>query len=113
MKRFLIFFILAFIFFKFTTQVAGQATPTPPIICGCPKVLETNIYTNTSRSDGGGKCVSDLATFQQDPTKNHLWIEDQEITDQGKADERARQFIFWVFKTGTIDYHPTLIKSGI
>src|SRR3989338_7671469 len=110
MKRLLVFFILAFIFFKFTTQVAGQVTPTPPIICGCPKVFETNIYTNTSRSDGGGKCVSDLATFQQDPTKNHLWIEDQEITDQGKADERARQFLFWVFKTGTIDYHPTLIK---
>ena len=51
-----------------------------------------------------------MQTFQQDPAKNHLWVEDPEITAQGKADERARQFLFWVFNTGTVDTHPALIK---
>src|SRR3989344_4593039 len=110
MKRFAVHFLIAFIFFKFASQINAQVTPTPPIICGCPEALDKNIYQNSSRADGGGSCVSDLDAFQQNPARNHLWVEDPDVTEQGKADERSRQFLFWVFKTGTIDYHPTLIK---
>lgn len=111
MKRFFFLLIaITFVFLKLASSVWAQATPTPPIVCGCPEVLNSNIYSNSTRADGGGRCVSDLQTFQQDPTKNHLWVEDPEITTQGKADERARQFLFWVFRTGTIDAHPTLIN---
>ena len=115
MKRLLIFFIVSIVlFFKFIPPAVAQSpTPFPtaqPIICGCPDVLQNSIYSSTTREDGSGRCVYDMQTFQQDPAKNHLWVEDPEITAQGKADERARQFLFWVFNTGTVDTHPALIK---
>ena len=34
--------------------------------------------------------------LKSDPAKYHIWIEDPAVTDQGKADDRARQFIYWV-----------------
>jgi len=103
------FFLIGIVFLKLGVSVTAQ-TPTPPIICGCPAALNSNIYTNSNRPDGGGACVSDMVSFQQNPTKNHLWVEDPEITAQGKADERARQFLFWVFRSGTIDNDASLIR---
>jgi len=110
MKRLFAGFILVVIILSKFAGSSYAQFPTPPIICGCPEALNSNIYQNSSREDGGGQCASDLVSFQQDPARNHLWVEDPEVTEQGKADERSRQFLFWVFKTGTIDYHPTLIK---
>jgi len=109
MKRLVACIFIVVVFLKLTGQSLAQS-PTPPIICGCPAALNTNIYSNSSRPDGGGSCVSDLQTFQQNPTKNHLWVEDPEITAQGKSDERSRQFLFWVFRSGTIDNDSALIK---
>ena len=48
--------------------------------------------------------------FKSDPAKYHLWIEDGEITTQGKSNERARQFIYWVTSHAAIDNHPVLTK---
>lgn len=90
---------------KQQTQTA-QTTDLPPIICGCPTEL-TKVYTDKQT---GEKCVADLDTFKQDPTLNHLWVEDAQITAQGKADERSRQFIYWVLTHGAIDHHPILTK---
>ncbi|MDO8610629.1 MAG: hypothetical protein Q7R95_08845, partial [bacterium] len=78
----------------------------PPIICGCPSDL-TTIYTEIG---SGERCVTDYETFKQDPAGNHIWVEDPEITSQGKADERARQFIYWTVTHSAIDNHPTLMK---
>lgn len=110
MKRFFaVIIFIAVIFAKFAGPALAQS-PTPPIPCGCPAALNSNIYTSTNRPDGGGQCVTDMATFEQNPTKNHFWIEDPEITAQGKADERARQFLFWVFRSGTVDNDLALLR---
>ncbi|MEI6532421.1 MAG: hypothetical protein WCO06_01135 [Candidatus Roizmanbacteria bacterium] len=66
----------------------------------------------------GDKCVSDFKTFKSDPWENHIWIEDPEVTSQGKADERARQFLYWVVNSNAIDNHLVLkqiwsMTSGI
>ena len=84
---------------------AGSAT-------GCPEVLATTYYPKR-----GERCANDnqtglfseqLKDFYSDPARVHLWVEDPEITAQGKADERARQFIWWVLNHPAIDDHPTL-----
>lgn len=87
-------------------QQFTQANQQEPIICGCPVELN-KVYQDRGT---GEACVTDFTTFQQDPATNHLWVEDAEITSQGKADERARQFIYWVVTNGSIDNHPVLFK---
>lgn len=87
---------------------AAEADPyavTPPL-CGCPPDLN-KIY---EAKGGGEKCVTDVATFKANPTTNHLWVEDPKVTAQGKANDRARQFIYWVMTHSSIDNHPTLFK---
>lgn len=109
-KILLILFILVFFFYQtpFLGNVFAQGTSTEetPIICGCPSEIN-KIYQDRGT---GETCVTDFATFKQDPTINHLWVEDAEITSQGKADDRARQFIYWVVTNGSIDNHPVLLK---
>jgi len=88
-------------------QIYAQATPVSeslPPICGCPVEL------NKLYEDAGGKekCITDYATFKSNPTTNHLWIEDEAITSQGKSNDRARQFIYWVMTHNAIDNHPVL-----
>lgn len=56
----------------------------------------------------GEACVTDPAEFAANPTSNHYWVEDPKITDQGKADERARQFIYWTLSTRSLDDSPVL-----
>lgn len=56
----------------------------------------------------GEACVTDPAEFAKNPTSNHYWVEDPKITDQGKADERARQFIYWTLSTRSLDDSPVL-----
>ena len=38
------------------------------------------------------------------------WTFDEEVTTVGKASERARQFIWWVFDKPAIHYHPVLVE---
>lgn len=121
MRKFcLSIFILLVLFIRLQADsvVFAQAQPpaaNPPatqntdnlIICGgCPSDLN-KVYQDRQT---GERCVPDYATFQQNPTVNHLWVEDASITAQGKADDRARQFIYWVVTNGSIDNHPVLYK---
>ncbi|KKP87274.1 MAG: hypothetical protein UR89_C0003G0004 [Candidatus Roizmanbacteria bacterium GW2011_GWA2_35_8] len=113
MKRFLssLALILLACFFLagyISAQEAPNDSPfniTPPI-CGCPAEINT-IY---EKAGGKEQCVSDIDVFKSNPATNHLWIEDQEVTAQGKANDRARQFIFWVMTHNAIDNHPVLFK---
>lgn len=79
----------------------------------CPKYVK-DYYA--SYDDGQERCAEgdtfdkQLEDFNSDPVHVHLWVESPEITEQGKADERARQFIYWVLSHPSIDDHPTLKK---
>ncbi|MBI3366130.1 hypothetical protein HY041_00685 [Candidatus Roizmanbacteria bacterium] len=109
MKKMLLFvFALVFFFYSasFISSVFAQPVDSDPIICGCPS--DTNRMYQERQT--GETCVTDYATFKQDPVASHLWIEDPEITAQGKADDRARQFIYWVVTHSSIDNHPVLFK---
>lgn len=117
MKKILLY-IFAVIFFLYHLPLLGvvsaqalqqqftTSNQTKPIICGCPAEMN-KVYQERGT---GETCVTDFDAFQQDPGTNHLWVEDTEITSQGKADERARQFIYWVVTNGSIDNHPVLFK---
>lgn len=106
-----VFFII-FVFFiigSFVGSVRAESPiqlPTdPPLLCpagSCPVDL-VSVYT-----DKGEKCAKDYAEFQQDPVRNHLWVEDPAITSQGRTDERAREFIYWAVSKNAIDDHPVL-----
>src|SRR3989339_772725 len=88
-----------------TTTIPALVDMSPPI-CGCP--IEINkIY---EEKGAGERCVTDYNAFKSRPTTNHLWIEDSEVTAQGKANDRARQFIYWVTTHSAIDNHPVLTK---
>jgi len=103
----LIFFFIPSIFIvKGQAQQSQQTQADLPIICGCPADI-AKIYDERAT---GEKCVTDYDEFRKDPTINHLWVEDTEITSQGKADDRARQFLYWVVTHNSIDNHPTLLK---
>lgn len=56
----------------------------------------------------GERCAESYEDFLTDPVSSHYWIEDPKITEQGKADERARQFLYWVLSTNAIDSAPIL-----
>lgn len=58
----------------------------------------------------GEECIVDYAKFKTEPGKYHYWIEDAEVTAQGKSNDRARQFIYWVTTHSAIDNHPVLTK---
>src|SRR5215213_1812165 len=59
-------------------------------------------------SHRGESCAADYADFLTDPAKKHHWVEDSEVTSQGKADERARQFISWTVTRSAVDDHPVI-----
>lgn len=87
---------------------------TPPIPCNqedpnvrnplinCPSQM-LPIYQRL-----GKPCATSYADFLTDPINKHYWVEDPKITAQGKADERARQFIYWVISTEVIEDAPVL-----
>lgn len=56
----------------------------------------------------GERCATSYEDFLTDPVSSHYWIEDPKITEQGKADERARQFLYWVLSTDSVDLAPIL-----
>jgi len=79
-----------------------QITPIP---CGCPYELNERIY-----KPRGEACATDFEDFKKDPIAKHYWIRDEQITQQGKANERARQFIYWVISHPSIDNHQSLLS---
>ncbi len=85
--------------------VSAPATDIAPIPCNsgsCPTDL-LDVYKQK-----GDVCVASYDEFKKDPARNHFWSEDPDITAQGKADERARQFIYWALNKNAIDDHPIL-----
>jgi len=56
----------------------------------------------------GYDCATSYDDFLTNPSDLHYWIEDPEITIQGKSDERARQFLYWVLNTNVSDQAPVL-----
>lgn len=73
---------------------------TAPGLGDCPTELQ-EAYQNQP-------CVSSYELFSSDPVNQHFWAVDPEVTAQGKADERARQFIYWAINRNSIDEHPIL-----
>jgi len=120
MKKVLLSFIIVFLTLNFLVIKSALAqtppvqplTETPPQLCGCPTELD-QIYQEKAT---GETCVTNrdpVAAFQEfntDPKTKHLWVGDPEVTAQGKADDRARQFIYWVTTHSAIDNHPVLTK---
>lgn len=119
-KSFLLVF-LTFWFFLFwlailqkTPVLADDATPTTsPLVIPCLRGTCPSGTSDEERdqvSQVRGECVETYDKFTQDPINYHYWATDQEVTEQGKADERARQFIYWVLQNKAIDNHPTLFN---
>lgn len=98
-------------------SVTSTSTSTPlpcstaPKLGNCPTALQ-EIYKSEP-------CVDKYEDFIQNPITNHYWALDEEVTTIGKANERARQFIYWTLspfspssnkdKLG-IDNHPSIRK---
>jgi len=105
-KKKLVFLTFIFFFLFFLKLPVKAQVLTEPRPCslgyGCPEGL-SEIY-----SQMGEKCVTSYEEFKKDPVNNHFWVDDEEITTQGKADERARQFIHWVLSHPSIDSHPSI-----
>lgn len=105
MKKFLFSLLLALIFFSaphFVLAIDQININLPPIKCyldSCPSDL-LDIYQQKNE-----KCVSTYDEFLKNPGGNHYWIDDPEITAQGRADERARQFVWWVINKNAVDDH--------
>lgn len=103
-------------FFNPATALA-QAAPTPtkaasrdPLPCSyapglgnCPTDL-VEVY----KAEGDQICKTSYEEFIANPLVYHYWTLDEEVTTQGKANERARQFIYWAISKSAIDNHPTL-----
>lgn len=99
-----------------TSYAADPIFTAPPIPCNfneaesCPTSLKNDVYPNLTFRGRTESCASSSADFLTDPTTKHYWVEDQEIYAQGQADERARQFIYWVLNQNSIDNHPALTQ---
>lgn len=108
-----VFFALFFV----SSIFAQAATPAPininPLPCSidprlgnCPKELP-DIYKKSAFYKGE-KCVATYDDFIKNPLINHYWALDEPTTSQGKANERARQFLYWVMTKSAIDQHPAI-----
>jgi len=110
LKIFIIFVLFWGIFFpKIFAQENNQAqTPTtpPPRAYSCPPELN-QIYSQKST---GEKCTTNYEEYKSNPALYHFWTDDLQVTIEGRAKERARQFIFWVMNHPSIDNHPVLTK---
>jgi hypothetical protein len=96
-----IFFLIAFPRVYAAENAASQLY-LPCSQGNCPSEL-VNAY-----KDRGEECVASHDEFVKDPLRNHYWTLDQEVTSQGKANERARQFVYWTLSKNAIDNHPSL-----
>lgn len=110
-KRFLFSFIaVCVLFITAGTNIAAAQEyidiPITPQPCsgawGCPTALQE------AYASRGEACAVSLEDFQNNPVQKHIWIEDPAITAQGKANERARQFIYWTLSTQSLDSSPII-----
>ena len=93
-------------------------TPVPaetsPLLCpdkdGQRGVCSSELDQIYQQQGKGEECTTKYDVYKSDPAKYHLWIEDPEITIQGKSNDRARQFIYWVTTHSAIETHPVLTK---
>ncbi len=97
-------FSLAFLLPVFVRAV--DPTPTPPV---APQSYDCSQLQSIYKQRGES-CVTDYQEFLKNPSRYHFWTDDTEVTVQGRADERARQFIFWVINHPSIVNHPVLLK---
>jgi hypothetical protein len=109
------FFIRVAPAFAQNTNTIPALSDMSPSIGSCDNELTAEldkVYAERGKEDPSKaeKCVTDYPTFKSNPGLNHLWVEDPEVTAQGKANERARQFIYWVMTHAAIDNHPVLLK---
>ena len=87
-------------------QMQILITPQPCSSSGrCPVDLEQAYGAR------GETCAATLEEFQENPTLTHYWIEDPKITTQGRANERARQFIYWTLNTQSLDSSPIITNA--
>ncbi len=112
-KLFIVIFVIFFFIFTNKLVIAQQQQQTNnqqqeivPRAYQCPSELE-QIYLQKGT---GEKCTIDYQEFKSNPTLYHYWTDDEQVTIEGRAKERARQFIYWVMTHPSIDNHPTLIK---
>lgn len=108
-----VFFTLFFvssIFAQATTPAPINTNPLPcsidPRLGNCPKELP-DIYKKSTFYKGE-KCVGTYEEFSKNPLVNHYWALDEKTTSQGKSNERARQFLYWVMTKSAIDQHPAI-----
>ncbi|PIY71645.1 hypothetical protein COY87_05095 [Candidatus Roizmanbacteria bacterium CG_4_10_14_0_8_um_filter_33_9] len=97
------------------SPIYGQPVPTPttdpkqPLPCSmAPAMGSCPIQLVTAYQSINERCVVAYDEFIRDPITTHFWALDEEITAQGKADERARQFVYWVINNNSIDDHPVI-----
>lgn len=126
MKKILWLSILVIFFSLFSLSVgksvyAQVPSPTPPLACPDPSNPQSrgycpgrdsgllDAYTSKGERCPAGATLSDqYQDYLSDPAAVHLWVEDPTVTDQGKADDRARQFVDWALNKNAIDDHPVL-----
>ncbi len=116
---FIFIFLSMLLFLKTPTTHAAEPikielTPMAcsPVGAGCPDGF-ADLYSsyNTLHPDEPPQsCAASLTDFLTDPKSKHFFAEDPQITAQGKADERAREFIYWVLHKNSVDNHPVLKK---
>ncbi|MDP4011590.1 MAG: hypothetical protein Q8P72_05200 [Candidatus Roizmanbacteria bacterium] len=119
-KKFTAFLLALLLFVSMAQSSFAQNTdiynlPISPIPCNkvdpslsCPVNFlpqGDNIYGQLKPPE---RCASSYTDFLSDPIGSHYWVEDPAITNQGKSDERARQFLYWVLNTNAVDESPVL-----
>jgi len=109
--------IVLFTLFIVVSVFAVDPTPGPtntnPLPCStdakqgyCPSGM-SDIYANSALY-AGESCVTTYEEFVKNPLIYHYWALDEKTTSQGKSNERARQFLYWVMTKSAIDQHPAI-----
>jgi hypothetical protein len=114
-KWFLFFLTLSLVIFLkapsvFATQGVkyDMKVEISPIACQgnvCPDIMNDQVYSALNPPE---QCAANYSDFLTKPNTSHFWAEDPEVTAQGKADERARQFIYWALNKNAVDNHPVI-----
>jgi len=107
MKRVLILSALVFLFFFAVKTIPVFAIEQVKIEI-TPLACPNGTCPNRDALPSGEKCASSIDEFKSDSVNSHYWIVDPDITTQGKADERARQFIYWTLNKNAIDDHQVI-----
>lgn len=108
-----VLFTLFFVVSVFAVDPTPGPTNTDPLPCStdtkqgyCPSGM-SDIYAKSTLY-AGESCVTTYGEFVTNPLKFHYWALDEKTTSQGKSNERARQFLYWVMTKSAIDQHPAI-----